>query len=141
MTQQKAKPAASKVPAAKVGSKAVANPKTIKVTSTAATTKKAAVAKPIKTKVTVAKKAVTTTAKKTVAASKSTVVKKPHANKAKSATARTVGPKKVAKITPEERYRMVETTAYFIAEKHGFQGRSDEHWAAAEIEVAARLGQ
>jgi len=45
------------------------------------------------------------------------------------------------KPTPEERYRMVETAAYFIAERHGFQGRSDEHWAAAEREIAARLGK
>jgi hypothetical protein len=45
------------------------------------------------------------------------------------------------KPSPEERYRMVETAAYFIAEQHGFQGGSDEHWAAAEREIAARLGQ
>jgi hypothetical protein len=45
------------------------------------------------------------------------------------------------KPTPEERYRMVETAAYFIAEKHGFQGRTDEHWAAAERAIAAKLGQ
>ncbi|MGB9093225.1 MAG: DUF2934 domain-containing protein [Gallionella sp.] len=43
--------------------------------------------------------------------------------------------------TPEERYRMVETAAYFIAEQHGFQGRSDEHWAAAERAIAAKLGK
>jgi hypothetical protein len=43
--------------------------------------------------------------------------------------------------TPEERYRMVETAAYFIAEQHGFQGRSDEHWAAAERAIAAKLSQ
>jgi hypothetical protein len=49
--------------------------------------------------------------------------------------------KPAAKPTPEERYRMVETAAYFIAEQHGFQGRSDEHWAAAEREIAAKLGQ
>jgi hypothetical protein len=49
--------------------------------------------------------------------------------------------KPAVKPTPEERYRMVETAAYFIAEQHGFQGRSDEHWAAAEHEIAARLGQ
>ena len=36
---------------------------------------------------------------------------------------------------------MVETAAYFIAEKHGFQGRSDEHWATAERAIAAKLGQ
>jgi hypothetical protein len=49
--------------------------------------------------------------------------------------------KLAAKPTPEERYRMVETAAYFIAEQHGFQGRSDEHWAAAEREIAAKLGR
>lgn len=48
---------------------------------------------------------------------------------------------KAMKPTPEERYRMVETAAYFIAEKHGFQGRSDEHWAAAERAIAAKLGK
>lgn len=47
----------------------------------------------------------------------------------------------VAKPTPEERYRMVETAAYYIAEQHGFQGRSDEHWAAAEREIVKQLGQ
>jgi len=42
--------------------------------------------------------------------------------------------------TSEERYRMIETAAYFIAEQHGFHGHADEHWAAAEREIAARLG-
>jgi Protein of unknown function (DUF2934) len=46
-----------------------------------------------------------------------------------------------AKLTPEERYRMVETAAYFIAERHGFQGRSDEHWAAAERQIGIILDQ
>jgi len=45
------------------------------------------------------------------------------------------------KPTPEERYRMVETTAYFIAERNGFRGDSTEHWAAAEREIAAKLGR
>ena len=45
-----------------------------------------------------------------------------------------------AKPTLEERYRMVETAAYFIAEQHGFHGRSDEHWAAAERAIAGKLG-
>lgn len=47
--------------------------------------------------------------------------------------------KKLAKPTPEERYRMVETAAYFIAERSGFQGDSAAHWAAAELEIAALL--
>jgi hypothetical protein len=36
---------------------------------------------------------------------------------------------------------MVETAAYFIAERHGFQGNSTEHWAAAEREIAVMLGE
>jgi Protein of unknown function (DUF2934) len=48
---------------------------------------------------------------------------------------------KASKPTPEERYRMVQTAAYFIAEQHDFQGRSDEHWAAAERAIALKLGQ
>ena len=79
----------------------------------------AAVAEPKKTKPP-AKKAVTTKSMPSAAAHKA--VEKPAP-------------------TPEERYRMVETAAYFIAEQHGFQGRSDEHWSAAERAIAAKLGQ
>ncbi|MDP1996189.1 MAG: DUF2934 domain-containing protein [Gallionella sp.] len=45
------------------------------------------------------------------------------------------------KLTPEERYRMVQTAAYFIAERNGFGGCSTDHWATAEIEIANFLGQ
>ena len=64
--------------------------------------------------------------------------KKPATGKSKSPVAEH---KPAVQPTPEERYRMVETAAYFIAEQHGFQGRSDEHWAAAERAIAAKLGQ
>lgn len=43
--------------------------------------------------------------------------------------------------TPEERYRMVQTAAYFIAERHGFEGDATEHWAAAEREIALMLAE
>jgi hypothetical protein len=105
------------------------------------TTKKAPVKKPA------AKK---TTAQKTATdpnQTKSSVVKKgatPAAEKKtstkKAATTKVKPIQKTAKKpTPEERYRMVETAAYFIAEQHGFQGRSDEHWAVAEREIAVQL--
>lgn len=42
--------------------------------------------------------------------------------------------------TPEHRYRMVETAAYFIAERNGFQGDAAEHWRAAELEIERLLG-
>ena len=121
MAMQKEKPAAKKivktkatVVAKKVVAKktapAVAKPKTIKTPAV----KKAAAAKP--------------PAKKAAPA------------KAATAKANTAAKKAIAKPTHEERYRMVETAAYFIAERHGFQGNSAEHWAAAEKEIAEKLG-
>jgi len=41
--------------------------------------------------------------------------------------------------TAEERYRMVQEAAYFIAEKHGFGGADMEYWLAAEAEIEAQL--
>lgn len=43
------------------------------------------------------------------------------------------------KPTPEERYRMVETAAYYIAERNGFQGDASQHWIEAEREIALKL--
>jgi len=42
-------------------------------------------------------------------------------------------------VTKAERQRMVEQAAYFRAERHGFQGDSSQHWAAAEAEIDADL--
>lgn len=141
MAEQKAKPAAKKVTAAKAGSKVAGKPKPVKATLTTAAkkmpAKKIVVAKPGKTREATVKKAASPAAKKKIVPKKSPGTRiKPEDTNPKPATTG-----KTAKPTPEERYRMVETTAYFIAERHGFQGRSDEHWAAAEIEVAVRLGQ
>lgn len=46
-----------------------------------------------------------------------------------------------AKPSAEERYLMVQSAAYFIAEKDGFQGCDTEYWARAEQEVARQLGE
>jgi hypothetical protein len=105
-----------------------------------------------------------TTAKKKVTAKKTVVVvseskkAKPSAVKKESipAVEIKVGPKKVAtsktkssgksgsgasRLSPEERNQMVETAAYFIAERNGFQDHSDMYWAAAEREISDKLGQ
>ena len=67
---------------------------------------------------------------------------------AKTAPAKTVAVKAVAKPakkqtvaqpSAQERYRMVETAAYYIAERSGFQGCSTEYWAEAELEIAKKL--
>jgi len=45
------------------------------------------------------------------------------------------------KPSAEERYCMIQSAAYFIAENDGFQGSSAQYWIEAEREVAGRLGE
>ncbi len=117
MAEQKAKPAAKKVAVTKVASKAAGKPK---ITKAAAPPQKI-----------VAKKAAT-------AAAKPKNTKTPAVKKAAAPAAVKKTP---AQLTPEERYRMVQTAAYFIAERNGFGGCSADHWVAAELEIAGKLGQ
>ncbi|MBP7830181.1 MAG: DUF2934 domain-containing protein [Kiritimatiellae bacterium] len=42
-------------------------------------------------------------------------------------------------VTAEERQRMIELEAYFVAEKDGFRGDSKNYWITAEAIVTARL--
>lgn len=92
--------------------------------TTAAATTKVAAKKPA-----TVKKAAAATAKPAAPAA----VKKP-AVAAKSAPA-----KASSTPTPEQRYRMVQDAAYFIAEKNGFKAGSMDYWIAAEIEIEAVL--
>lgn len=150
MTEKKSKPAAKNVSASKSGKSTAASgkPGTTKTATAKKTAAKKAparkapaknaatsAAKPDKTRTPAKTTAATPAAAKKTPARK-VPVKKAAAAKAKPAPAGNA----TAKPTPEERYRMVQTAAYFIAEQHGFQGRSDEHWAAAEREISARLG-
>lgn len=141
MTEQKAKLATKKAAAVKGGRAAAGKPKTTKagteeavkkpvVKKTAAKNAVGVLEKPKRTKLLAVQKAATPAAKKKTPAMNSadTVVK--------SATIQEA----VAKQTPEERYRMVETAAYFIAEQSGFKGHHQDHWAVAEREIAAKLG-
>ena len=113
----------------------LAKPKTAAVEAGAVTKKKVAVKPKVGDEIVAAKKTKATVAKKVSAESKLD-----KAVKATPAKPR-VTKKKPALPTPEERYRMVEMAAYFIAEKHGFHGRSDAHWATAEKEIAEKLGE
>lgn len=121
MAEQKAKPAAKKASPGKASSAATVKPKATKVTATVA-----------------AKKSVAAAAKKAAA---SVANKKIPAKKTAAAGTRPAAKKITTKPTPEERYLMVQTAAYFIAERNGFGGCATEHWASAEIEIANRLGQ
>lgn len=95
------------------------------------------------------------TSKATTAAPKTAAEKKPAAAKAapvKKAAAKPAAAKKPAakkpaaakaaksrKIGGEERYRMVEVAAYFLAERNGFKGNPVEYWTAAEIQISKML--
>lgn len=141
MAEQKTRPAAKKIATARTTGKVAGKAKSTKTksASTAKTTlvKNTVVAAPHKSKAAVVKKEAVSAVKEKA------VTKQPLGTMITPQTAisRPVTAKNAAKPTPEERYRMVETEAYFIAERHGFQGRTEEHWAAAEREIAARLGQ
>jgi len=140
MVEPKGKLLAKKVAAPKAKSKtAVADTKKPVVKSVATVKKKVVTKKKVaeivqekKIKTPVAKKVSATTEKAKAPAKKVATTK---------VRASSQSGKGVSKPTPEERYRMIETAAYFIAEQHGFQGRSDAHWAAAERQIASALGE
>ena len=76
-------------------------------------------------------------------AAKPAPAKKPVAKpapKAAPAPKAVPAPKKPA-VSPEERYKMVQDAAYFIAERHGFNGDSAYFWTLAEAEISAQLGE
>ncbi len=122
MVEEKKKPAVKKTVASKV-----ATASEVKVTKAAA--KKAPAAKAVKPAVWPFPEA-----EKVAAPAKKVAAKKAAAPEAKS-----VKKQKVAQPSAQERYRMVETAAYYIAERSGFQGCTTDHWAAAEIEIANKL--
>lgn len=45
----------------------------------------------------------------------------------------------VAAVTPEQRYRMIQDAAYFIAERNGFVGDNHAYWLEAEQAIDAKL--
>lgn len=90
-------------------------------------------------------------ATKAAAAPKKSTTAKPAAAKpiVKKAATKVAVPKKTAtpkkaagksgSLSPEERYKWVETRAYFIAESDNFKGDPQTYWAQAEIQIAAVL--
>jgi hypothetical protein len=108
------------------------------VKKSSAATAKPVKAPPLKTSAVPAAEKKVVTAKKDVAAAvvKNVTVKKVSAPEPRIAA----DTKKVVQPTFDERCRMVETAAYFIAERNGFSGCAADYWAAAELEVAKKLG-
>ena len=76
---------------------------------------------------------------KKVAAKPADKVKKTAAKpKASTITKKTSTAKTAKAGAPEQRYRMIEVAAYYIAEKHGFAGNAADYWVQAEIEINAK---
>jgi hypothetical protein len=74
------------------------------------------------------------------AAAKPAPVQKPVAKPApKAAAVAKPAAQKKSTLSPEQRYKMIEETAYFVAERHGFNGDSAYFWSLAEAEVDNRL--
>lgn len=90
-----------------------------------------------------------TSASKKPAAPKSTSVKKTSSAAKVTATeikaaGKAAAPKKSAsakpnKISAEERYRMTEVAAYFLAERNKFSGHPIDYWAEADEQVSKML--
>ena len=72
---------------------------------------------------------------------KKTSVKKAPAKARKAAVKPAAAPAAGSQsaVSPEERYRMIQEAAYYIAERHGFNGDSAYFWSLAEAEVGNRL--
>jgi len=142
MVEKKAKPVTKKVATGKSSSAVATKPKTTKATAVATAKKSVgSAAAPKTSKVPAVSTVKKTVAKKTVSAAADPKKTKATAKKAATTKAPVSAAKQgVAKPTPEERYRMVQTAAYFIAERNGFGGCSLGHWADAENEIAAKLG-
>lgn len=84
------------------------------------TSKKSGNGKQVETKTTEAKTAAPKTARK------------PAAKKAEKA------PKASAPVlSPEERWEMIRTAAYFLAERDGFSGDPEGYWIAAERQLSS----
>ena len=72
----------------------------------------------------------------------STATKKPATSR--SSKAKTAAPQQAdmpRELSAEERYRMTEVAAYFMAERNNFSGNPVEYWQAAESQISQMLGQ
>lgn len=98
-------------------------------------------AKPAVAKASVAKAAPTKkpAAKKVAAPKKAAAPKKEVAPKKAAAAKKPAD--KPRKISPQERYRMVEVAAYFIAERNSFADSPVGYWIEAEVQISKMSGK
>ncbi|HYG31677.1 MAG TPA: DUF2934 domain-containing protein [Methylophilaceae bacterium] len=83
-------------------------------------------------------------------------LKTPAARKPRATASRATGEKKTTsrksaasaaggagkiRMGAEERYRMVEVAAYYLAERNNFAGNPVEYWTQAEAQISSLLGE
>jgi hypothetical protein len=71
-------------------------------------------------------------------AAKPDAEKKPSSRKASTFKSAVSGKNQMS---AEERYRMVEVAAYFLAERNNFAGNPVEYWTQAEAQISSLLGE
>ncbi|GAB4114968.1 MAG: hypothetical protein Fur0026_00140 [Sideroxydans sp.] len=115
---------------------------TSKKASAATTTRKTAGSKTATEQAAVKKTAAAAKPASKVSTPKTATSKKtaPAVAKAAAPVAKAV-PRKTAAAAPsaEERYRMVQDAAYYLAEKDGFKGGAMDYWIAAEAQITVLL--
>lgn len=120
-----------------VAKKVVAEAKTATKKATVTVVKKAAAKAPVLKEI--VKKVATPKATVTKAAAPKAAVAEPKPAKA-PAVKKTTTKIKTASVTPEQRYHMISTAAYFLAERRGFSGSYEmQDWISAEFEIEAKL--
>lgn len=73
------------------------------------------------------------------AAPKAAVAKQPAAKAVVKPAVKSASVAKKSGLNPEQRYQMIQDAAYYIAERHGFNGDSAYFWSLAEAEINAKL--
>ena len=101
--------------------------------------KKTPAKKVVAPKVPAAKKVVEKAPEVVKAAPKAVAEKAPEAVKAAPKAPAAPKAAKKPEISPEQRYNLIQEAAYFIAERHGFNGDSAYFWSLAEAEINNRL--
>ncbi len=79
----------------------------------------------------------TKSTKKPATKTTSKTVKKTAATKKTTSTKKRTVKKRI--VGAEERYKMTEIAAYYIAEQNNFQGNPADYWVTAEAEIKAKL--
>ena len=71
-------------------------------------------------------------------AAKAPAAKAPAAKKTTTSTKKPAAARKTksTSTSPEQRYKMIEVAAFYLAEKDGFAGNPVDYWIAAELQIS-----